>query len=264
VPRYTLIAAPYALRHHVPMVHWHTHKSVSWELRAVHRLVQRIVTATPESFTLKSDKVTVLGHGIDLSQFIIAPPSQERLILAVGRLSPIKHYEALIEGAAELMARPGFDDVQVAIVGGITPENGQAYADALKQVAEACRIAERVQFLGPVPHEEIANWYQGAALTINLCPTGGADKVVLESMASGVPVIVRNETFLPLLGNDSTMLWCENLRPSKVANRLESVLNLTYEERAALGKRLSDRVQSEYDLDAFIDRLVGVFQEVTR
>src|SRR5689334_5080354 len=27
VPRYTLIAAPYALRHHIPMVHWHTHKS---------------------------------------------------------------------------------------------------------------------------------------------------------------------------------------------------------------------------------------------
>jgi glycosyltransferase involved in cell wall biosynthesis len=264
IPRYTLVASPWALAFSVPMVQWYTHRQPTFELRLAHTLAKRIVTASPESYPLPGSKVTILGHGIDLSRFCPAEtPATEPLIVAVGRLSPIKHYEALIEATAQLITRPGFENVRVAIAGGPTPQDGEAYSNHLRSFAAECGVAQHINFLGPVPHEDIPALYRRAAVTVNLCPTGGADKVVLESMASGVPTVVRNETFLPLLDSDRDALWCPDLDPVRIADRLAGVLSAPPDTRTALGARLSQRVRANYDLDALMDRLVNVFQEVT-
>ena len=265
IPRYTLVAAPWAMLFRIPVVQWYTHRQVTAELRLVHSFAKRIVAASPESFTMPSRKVTVLGHGIDLSQFHpVESPFFDRLIVAVGRLSPIKHYEALIEATANLISRPGFNDVKVAIAGGPTPQNSETYAESLKTLAHDCGVSNLIEFLGPIPHKQIPDLYRRATVTVNLCPTGGADKVVLESMASGVPTVVRNETFLPLLADDAELLWAENLDPSKIADKLAGVLNTPANQRTELGTRLADRVRADYDLNGLIDRLVGVFEKVRR
>jgi glycosyltransferase involved in cell wall biosynthesis len=264
IPRYTLVAAPWALAFGVPMVQWYTHKQPSIELCFAHLLAKRIVTASPESYPLYGTKVTVLGHGIDFSRFHPADtPSTEPLIVAVGRLSPIKHYEALIEATAQLIARSGFEDMHVVIAGGSTPQDGEVYADHLRALAAECGVSQHIDFRGPVPHEDIPALYQRAAVTVNLCPTGGADKVVLESMASSVPVVVRNKTFLPLLDSDRDALWCPDLDPGRIADKLAGVLSTPPDVRAELGERLAERVRADYDLDALMDRLVSVFEDVT-
>jgi glycosyltransferase involved in cell wall biosynthesis len=262
IPRYALIAAPWAKLFGVPLVLWYTHLGASAELRLAYRLVDRLVTASPESFTLPGRKVTVIGHGIDLSRFFPADDAPaERLVLAVGRLSPIKHYEALIAAAARLAVRPGFEDVRVAIAGGVTPQHPD-YAASLQALIADLRVGERIELLGPVPYEQMPALYRRAAVTANLCPTGGVDKVVLESMASGVPAVVHNETFLPLLGDDAGVLFCPDLDPDHVADRLAALLALPPQERAALGARLAARVRAGYGLDALIERLVAVFEEL--
>src|SRR4051794_21282831 len=58
VPRYAILAAPLARAFGVPMVLWYTHGSVNRSLRIAHHLVQRVVTASRDSFRLPSDKVT--------------------------------------------------------------------------------------------------------------------------------------------------------------------------------------------------------------
>lgn len=266
IPRYTLVAAPWAITHRIPVVQWYTHRQVTVELRLVHALAKVIVTASPESFSLSSNKVVVLGHGIDMERF--APVSEkvtgERLILAVGRLSPIKNYEVLIKAFGYLASRPSYEDVRVAIAGGLTPHHGQVYADQLRTLAGECGVGDRVDFLGPVPYREIHRLFQRAAVTVNLCPTGGADKAVLESMATGVPVLVHNQTFLPLLGEDTPSLWCESLDPDQLAGQLAEMLSQSSEQREALGLRLRERVRADYDLDGLVRRLVGVFEEAMR
>lgn len=265
VPRYALVAAPWAKLRGVPLVLWYTHRAVSLELRLAHALVSRVVTASPDSFTLSSRKLTVLGHGIDLARFRPADSlsgSQEgRLVLAVGRLSPIKNYEALIEAAARLTARPGFEDVRFAIAGGET-EQHPGYAKRLRALARQHGVADRLDLLGPVPPGDMPARYRSAAVTANLCPTGGLDKAVVESLASGVPAIVHNRTFLPLLGEDASALWVEDLDPEGVAGRLAALLTLSPQERAALGLRLAARARTGYGLEGFIDRLVAALGEV--
>jgi glycosyltransferase involved in cell wall biosynthesis len=153
--------------------------------------------------------------------------------------------------------------VRVVIAGGSTPQDGEAYADHLRALAAECGVSQHVNFLGPIPHKDIPALYQRAAVTVNLCPTGGADKVVLESMASGVPVVVRNETFLPLLDSDRDTLWCGDLDPECIADKLARVLSASPDVRTALGKRLAGRVRADYDLDALVDRLACIFEDMT-
>ena len=223
------------------------------------------MTASPESFRLPSHKVTVLGHGIDMDRFRPAPhPVEEPLIVSVGRLSPIKHYEALIEAVAFLAKRPGYQGVRAVIAGGTTPQHSEAYRQALIGLAQARGVADRIEFAGPVPHHQIHDLYRRAALSVNLCPTGGADKAVLESMACGLPVVVRNETFLPLLGDDAAALWCPDLDPENVADRLAALLDKSGMARQEIGARLRERVRVDYDLDGLIDRLVNVLAETAR
>jgi glycosyltransferase involved in cell wall biosynthesis len=261
-PRYTWIAAPYALLFNKPQVLWFVHRNVSIELRLAHALADRVVTASPESFTLPSRKVTVLGHGVDLARFHPADRlSHEHLILSVGRLSPIKNHAVLLQVAARLATRPGFEDVRFAIAGGETPENPD-HSATLYALARELGVEKRVSFLGAVPHADIPALYHRAALTVNLCPTGGLDKAVLESMASGVPAIVHNRTFLPLLGEEAPLLWCETLDPDQIADHIASLLNQPLEARLALGKKLATRVQAEYSLDGLMDKLVAVFEDV--
>ncbi len=261
-PRYALLAAPWAKAFRVPLVLWYTHQHVSAELRLAHALVNRVVTASPESFNLPSHKVIAIGHGIDLSRFYPpAEPPTERLILAVGRLSPIKHYEVLIAAAARLALRPGLEDVRFAIAGGTTPQHPD-YDRRLQALIADLHLEGRVVLLGSVPHAEMPALYRRAILSVNLCPTGGMDKVVLESLSSGVPTLVHNKAFLPLLGEEAGGLFCPNLNPEDIAERLAALLALPQGEHIALGMRLAARVRAEYGLDGLIERLVGVFENV--
>jgi glycosyltransferase involved in cell wall biosynthesis len=265
IPRYALVAAPWALAHRVPIVQWYTHRQATAELRLVNALAARIVSATPESYPLPGPKVVYLGHGIDLDRFCpLEEPVEEPLIVSVGRLSPIKHYEALIEAVALLAKRPGCAEVRAIIAGGTTPQHGEAYLDQLRALARARGAADRVEFAGPVPHHQIHELYQRAAISVNLCPTGGADKAVLESMACGLPVVVRNETFLPLLGDEADELWSSDLDPEQIADRLGKLLDKPAGARREIGARLRERVRTEHDLDGLIDRLVNVLSEAAR
>ena len=59
VPLYAILAAPWTKLWRVPMVLWYTHKSVTRTLKLAHRLVDRVVTASAESFRLISHSPTI-------------------------------------------------------------------------------------------------------------------------------------------------------------------------------------------------------------
>jgi len=239
----------------VPIMLWYTHRHVSWRLRLAAMLADRIVTASPESFQLESDKVRVIGHGINTNRF--APTSNfqrptSKTILAVGRRAPIKNYELLITSTQYLPK-----DVHVRIVGGDEGNAPRSYAQTLQQQINALELSDRITLVGAVGYDRIPVEYQNAAIHVNLCPTGGLDKAVLEGMACGAITLVRNETFRAVLGDLAEQLIVASENPKVIAARLESLLNLSDEDRRAMSGRLREIVVNGFSEEALTKKLTA-------
>ena len=101
-PVFAVAAAPIARLAGRPTFLWYAHGHVSPLLRLAHVLVDGVGTSTPEGFRIASPKVTITGQGIDLERFRPAEhlPEHERL-LSVGRFSPVKRYETVMEAAGQ-------------------------------------------------------------------------------------------------------------------------------------------------------------------
>jgi len=106
-------------------------------------------------------------------------------ILQAGRVSPEKGVHVTIEPLGRL-ARQGVTDVQLVVAGTGPTEHAQR----LREIAERCRIADRVTFLGWRPRAEGPTIM--ARSHVLVLPTEGQEpfaRVVLEAMASGLTVV---------------------------------------------------------------------------
>jgi glycosyltransferase involved in cell wall biosynthesis len=187
IPRYVLFAAPWTRLNHKPLLLWYTHRQASAELRIAARLASHILTASPGSFPLKTDKLAVMGHGVEMDLF--PPPDGEAdppEIVLVARLAHIKRQDWLIRAAAQVSGR---DPFRVVIVGG--PVEGEPdYPAELRALAQSLDLD--VVFTGALPHADAAARLRGCAVAVNLSPAGLFDKAALEGMFAGKPTIVTN------------------------------------------------------------------------
>jgi glycosyltransferase involved in cell wall biosynthesis len=256
IPVFSVMAAPVLRLRGIPLVTWHAHRHVSPLLRLAHHVSDRMATSAPSSYGYRRDKLAVLGQGIDTTAFAPggrgaeAPP----LVLAVGRLSPVKRLETLVDAVRRLHARG--DAMRCAVVGE-APVHHRAYANALRAAAGA-----DVEFVGPVPYAELPAWYRRATVHVNLSPTGALDKSALEAMACGRPSVVANAGFAATLGPHADTLLVRDAEPAALADQLASVLAMTPGARATLGAALRERICREHDLDRLAGRIVALLHEL--
>lgn len=263
-PGVSLRAAVYARLFRVPIIKWHTHGSLSQTVRLLHLIASRVVTASEESYGIKNKKVIVTGHGIDTERFkpAIKPEKEKRMILSVGRVAPIKDYETFIEAANVLVNERGRNDLDFVIVGGAEPvPQGKEYYHQIRKMVEEFNLGDYVKFVGPVPYHLVSDYYQGCDLFANMCPTGGADKVVLEAMACGKPVVVANKTFKQLLSPYDDMCLFSHHNPKDMAEKLESLLN-NAQMWGEMGEHNRQQVVQNHSVSHLMDSLVRIFTEV--
>jgi len=150
------------------------------------------------------EKVCVVPLGVDMEDYAPRATASvrqrlglrgHRVILYVGRLERLKGADTLIEAVARLVCRPGFEDVRVLLVGGDSGD-GLRQADhpagergRLEALAAELGVAERLRFLGPVPHTELAELYAVADVCAVPSLTESFGLVALEAQASGTPVV---------------------------------------------------------------------------
>jgi len=160
---------------------WYTHKSVTPKLRIAEFLSNIIFTASQESFRLQSKKVHVVGHGIDTNFFTPNENiNRDNWLLSVGRLTQSKRHDLAIHVAALVNS-------ELRIVGE-GPEH-----KILEALAKALKV--KIRFLGGITQTQLREEYWRAAYLIHTSETGSLDKVVLEALACGLPVISTNEAF---------------------------------------------------------------------
>jgi len=187
-PEYIVVAGMLWRLMNKRIVLWYTHKSVNLKLRVAAFLTDVIFTASKESFRLKSKKVRVMGHGID-TDFFTPDPSIARgdWWLTAGRLNKSKRHDIAIHMAA----RAG---KELHIIGA-GPELSNLETLTRK-------LGVRATFLGGLSHMQVRDEFHRADRFLHTSETGSLDKMILEAVACGCPV-VTSDTALKMLENAS-------------------------------------------------------------
>lgn len=238
---------------------WYTHKQVNLKLRIAEKLADIIFTASKESFRLESKKVQVMGHGINIHKFKIRNLKSESdffRIIYVGRISKIKNQKLLIEAVNELVNKQNIKDLKIKLVGAPVYSEDVEYKKSLDNYVKEKNLDSYIEFVGSVPNKEIYKYYEEADLSVNLCPTGGADKAVLESMASGIPVIVLNKTFAEDLGEYKNELLLEAEDARELAKKITRFKDWSPEKKAKVSRFLRNVVEEGHDLEYLIKNIV--------
>jgi glycosyltransferase involved in cell wall biosynthesis len=105
--------------------------------------------------------------------------SDSKLLLAVGRLTPEKGFDRLIEAFAQLA--PCFPDWRLCVLG-----EGPG-RQALVQLTERLGMSQRISMPGTVGN--VGDWYEAADLYVLTSLFEGFPNSLLEAMAYGLPTV---------------------------------------------------------------------------
>jgi glycosyltransferase involved in cell wall biosynthesis len=202
-PIYVLLGVFFWKMNNKDIFLWYTHKNVDLKLRLAEKFVKNIFTASKASFRIKSDKVIVTGHGIDISSF----PKKELSnsdnynILTLGRISQTKNQLILIRVMKNILDR-GFKS-RLVIVGDSITKKDEIYKNLVIKEIDRLKLNDMVSMVGSVKPSDIYKYYSKADLFVNLSNTGSMDKTILEAMASQTKILTSNEAFKDILPDDN-------------------------------------------------------------
>jgi len=240
---------------------WYVHKEVDLKLKLSEKIADFIFTASEESNGLKSKKVKVLSHGINLRQFFPGQKDNDGFfnILYVGRISPIKNQFLLVKALKIIVEDGNADKLKIKLIGDAISDNDKEYKQKIKDFVEQNKLEQYVEFVGFVPNDKIVDFYHRADLSINLCPTGGLDKAVLESMLCGVPAIVLNKTFTREFGKYSSELILNNDDSNELAEKILKVKEMSKVKKEEMRTNLIVAIKSGHNLEDLILKIVASF-----
>lgn len=175
------------------------------------RLVRRVLEDADAVVTVSEDlrravmrlqipagKVHVVCRGVDVARFSPGSRVEARrrlgiaqdgpMLLWVGHMVPVKGLEVLIQACAIAAARAPF---HLYLAG-----DGPLKADLQRRCA-ALSLAQRVTFVGAVPHASLPDWYRAADWTLLSSRSEGIPNVLLESAACGTPFIAPHLGGIP-------------------------------------------------------------------
>jgi len=145
--------------------------------------------------------IEVIGNGVDGQRFFpenqriarekLGLNSQDRIIISVAALKHVKGPDLLVRAAALL--KKSFVRCRVMFVGA-GPELG-----SLQQLAEQLDCADICQFVGPVPNDQLRTYFSAADVSCLASRKEGWPNVILESLASGTPVVATGVGAVPQL-----------------------------------------------------------------
>ena len=221
--------------------------------------------------------VHVIPAGVDLDMF--QPVDQdaaraelgigkdERVILYVGRIEPLKGIDILLRAVP--MLEYG-QNLKVLIVGGkrVGESEGGPHSsllsshsselDRLKSLAFELGVSDRVTFTGSVPQETLPAYYSAADVFVLPSHSESFGLAPLEAMACGTPVVVSRvggmKTFVNSGENGYLVPWrC----PESFAQRLD-VLLANPELRNAMGRAARDKAL-DMGWDSVADRMLAYY-----
>ena len=165
----------------------------------------------------------LIANGVDVDLFHPGPKDAARaglglgagaLVLVVGHLIPRK--DPLL--ALEAFRRGAPPDARLVFLG-----RGELEAE-LRAAIVRDGLADRVELRGEVDPEQLADWYRAADLLLLTSRREGRPNVVLEALASGLPVVATRAGGTAELLADTPEGLASDAAPEEIAGRVRAVL----------------------------------------
>jgi len=263
-PEYAILAFPYAWIKRIKLIMWYAHYQVNLRLILASTLVDKILTTSYETCRIRSDKVNPIGQGIDTNTFRLYPehryhdPEKKIEITSVGRISPVKHLETIIEAANILVNHEGCDKLHFSFVGAPPIQKHLDYENLLQSRVNNYGLEKYISFLGNIPHDQLPIYYQGIDFFVS-SSLSGADKAVFEAMSCEIPVLVSHPVFLEILKPYTDELIFEHNKPQTLANKLSHLISIPYAERYLIGKSLREIVLLNHSIEQYSQKIIDAF-----
>lgn len=201
-------------------------------------------------------KFHVARCGIDLAEFAYRDPPQPGpvpTIMALGRLSPEKGFNVLIEAVA--LSLDAGVPVRLRIVG------DGPYRSELEAAARDRGIAEAVSFAGELPPDAVREELKSADLFCMASFSEGLPVSLIEAMAVGVPCITTWIAGIPELAEDEVTAL--TVPPARADSLAEAIARLVRdpELRLRLARAARERVEQSHCLTANAARVRDLLLE---
>lgn len=141
---------------------------------------ERMKREVAELMPRLAERLVALPNGYDATDIGYQPKDELEHLLFVGALLPVKNPEVVLRAYARVA-----DEIAVPLV--IAGDGPMAHW--LRHHAMDLGVADRVQFLGAVPHSRVGGLFRHAKALLLPSAHEGMPIVVIESLATGTPVI---------------------------------------------------------------------------
>jgi glycosyltransferase involved in cell wall biosynthesis len=191
-----------------------------------------------------SKQLVLRRNGIDVALFQNLPlengfrarynvGDQERLVLFIGRISPVKNLEGLVQA----FGQAALEGARLILAG---PMLEPGYADRLQRLIADLSLGERVSLVGPLYGQDKLSALAAADLFVLPSISESFGNAAAEAAAAGVPVLLTQGCGIAPLIHGQAGLAVEH-NPAALAQGLRLMLN-DAGERARLTARRADVV----------------------
>ncbi len=203
----------------------------------------------PTHFRAAARRAVAQRHGLH------AP----HLLVAVGRLLPIKGFDGLIQALPEIEQMVG-NRVGLVLCGPDRPVAGVGnYRDHLERLAGERGIRDRLSFTGELPHTAVREYLAAADLLVVPSVMEGGAKVVMEAAAVGTPFVATETAGTPAFLPDGGFIVPPLAQAPAAFPRGVAVLLRNRGLRERLGQRALDQ-SSRFSAENRADELIPLYE----
>lgn len=210
--------------------------------------------------------ISVIPTGIDFSLFKESEIDPEEVMqfkkehginekttvfLILGRLAGEKSMDVSITYYAGLVKKHPELDTKMLIVGGGPARN------TLELLVHELKIADKVEFIGPVPSTKVPFYYHIGDIYTSASITETQGLTFMESMASGAIVLARfDDNLMGVIEDNQTGFFFTN--EETFIEKAEKIMAFTPEEKKRIQNNALDIIQ-KYSIETFYNNVMEVY-----
>lgn len=217
----------------------------------------RYLADVTASYLRRPRPIHVVPFGVDTARFgAAAGPLSQNRIGTLRHLESIYGIDVLIAALPEIVQQA--PDVQLVIGGA---GSGRA---ALEAQARSLHVADRVQFVGRVLHENVPDLLRSLNVFVLPSRAEAFGVAAIEAQACGVPVVASEVGGVPeVVQHGVTGLLVPPGDPAALAQAITTLLHDT-SRRLQMGAAARIFVQDRYEWQRNVDQMLAVYAQVGR